>query len=308
MDFFLTLSNVLVLFLLILIGFIVGRKNLVDQLGQAQISKLVLYVTMPATIIVGMQLDFAWDKLILALKIIAIMIFFYVLIFFLSSLLIKRFKLEKNQKDILLAGSIMGNNSFMGYPLVIAILGQEALFYAVLSSGLLYELISWSLGSYIIGRNAREKQSFSAKKILLSPGIISLLIGLVLFLGQIKLPAIAFNTLKILSGATSPLAMLVVGMMLSRSDFKQAFSSKYIYLISGLKLLGFPLMIALISNLIGLEGYLKIIPLLMFSLPTGAYVGIFSDNMGNDTGLASQLIFVSSLLSVVTIPLITLLI
>lgn len=305
MDFFLTLSNVLVLFSLILIGFIVGKKNVVDAQGQAQISRLVLYVTMPATIITSMQLDFSLDKLSLALKIGLIMIICYFFIFIFSSFLVKRLDLKPQQKDIFLAGSIMGNNSFMGYPLIIAILGQEALFYAVLSSGLLYELISWSLGAYIIGRNGDKEKDFTIKKILLSPGIISVALGLGLFLLQIKLPAIAFNSLKILSGATSPLAMLVVGMMLSRSDFKRALTNKYIYLISFFKLLVYPLLILAISSFVGLEGYLKIIPALMLSLPTGAYVGIFSDNLGSDTDLASQLVFVSSLLSVITIPIVT---
>ena len=154
-DFFLTLEKVSVLFLLIVIGFVAGKMNLISEKGQKDITQLVLYVTMPATIFSAMQLEMSEERLNTAFMVLGVMAFCYVVMFLVGFFSSKRLPLTKGQKDIFQTALLLSNTSFMGYPIVQSLLGQEALFYAVVGAGFIFETVSWSLE---IGRaSCRER-------------------------------------------------------------------------------------------------------------------------------------------------------
>ena len=136
----------------------------------------------------------------------------------------------------------------------------------------------------------------------MSPGIVSITIGFILFIAGIKIPEPINTTMGLLSSATSPLAMIVVGILLSRSKIRECLKTKKLYVISLTKLLVFPLILFLVLSLMGLTGMRIVIPVVMLSTPTAAYVAIFAGNVNNNTKLASQIVFISSLLSLITIP------
>ncbi|MBG9984718.1 AEC family transporter [Aerococcaceae bacterium DSM 111022] len=306
LDFFLTLQKVLILFLLIVIGFIAGRTNLISQKGQKDITNLVLYITMPATIFNAMQLPLEQERVQTSLVIIGIMIFCYIIMFTVGFFVSKQLPLTAGQKDIFHVALLLSNTTFMGFPIISSLLGVEALFYAVLGAGFIFEVVSWTLGIYLMGRNAPGSTSFNWKKIAFSPGILSIIFGLIFFLTQWELPVLAQEVVDSLAPATSPLAMIVVGLMLSRSDIVKAFKNKVLYLAAGLKLLAVPLLVVLILKTLGFSGVTLVIPVIMISMPTASYVAMFAGNAGNDTDFASQIVFMSSLLSIITIPIITL--
>lgn len=305
MDFYLTLQKVSVLFSLIIIGYVVGKLNIVTKSGQKELTGLVLKVTMPATIILAMQQPFSSDKVHNILVLIGIFLGCYGLIFLSGLGLSKIFKKESpNRKDIMRAGVLLSNTSFMGYPIVLSLLGEESLFYAVICGGFVFEIISWTYGVYLIGRNADGGQG-GLKKALINPGVISIVIGGILFLAKISIPEPLFSTMKMLGGATSPLAMIVVGLILSRSNIKDAFKDKAIFATVFVKLIFNPLIIIFLLKTLGFDGMNIVIPVVLLSMPTAAYVAMFSENSGNDDKFASGIVFVSSLCSLITIPLIT---
>lgn len=305
MDFLLTLQNVSVLFLLIVVGYITGKLNIISKKGQRELTDLVLKVTMPATIILALQLDYTKDRFNTAVRIMAIMALSYLGMIILSSIFSKFYKLDEGGKDIVKVASVLPNTSFMGYPIVLSILGREALFFAVLGAGLIFEIVAWTYGAFIIGRSSETKlETNLIKDILLSPGILSIIIGFTLFILSIKIPEPINTTMSILGQATSPLAMLVVGILLSRSDIRECMTSGRLYAIALTKLLIFPLVILFTLRSLGFDGMEIIIPSVMLSMPTAAYVAMFSANVGNNPELASQVVFLSSLLSLATIPII----
>lgn len=305
MDFFLTLQNVSVLFLLIVIGYVVGKLNIVDEIGQKQLTQLILKVTMPATIILAMQIKLEKERIETMLQILLIMVICYVLITLMAYFVTRQYRLKDNQKDVHMVGLMLSNTSFMGYPIVLALLGQEALFYAVIAGGLVFEIVSWTLGTMIIGRTSQSTSSSSnIKKALLSPGVISIVIGLFFFLTQIQIPDPINSTMRMLGQISSPGAMLVVGLMLSRSNIKEALMNKTLYITAVIKLVVTPVLILLTLRLLGITGIRQVIPVLMLAMPTATYVAMFSANLGNDGKMASHLVFLTSLLSVLTIPII----
>lgn len=303
MDFFVTLQNVSVLFLLIVVGFIAGKANIISLSGQKELSNFVLKVTMPATIILALQLEYTKERFMTATTIIVIISVAYIGMIGFSKLFRKMYDLDEAGGDIAEVGMVLPNTSFMGYPIVLSLLGQEALFYAVLGTGLIFEIVAWTYGAYMVSRSTGDDfKKNIVRNILLSPGIISITIGFLLFILSIKIPEPINTTMGLLSGATSPLAMIVVGILLSRSKIKESLINKKLYVISIIKLLVYPLALFFALKLIGMEGMQLIIPVIMISTPTAAYVAIFAGNADNNTKLASQIVFVSSLLSLITIP------
>lgn len=307
-DFFLTLEKVAVLFLLIVIGFVAGRANLISEKGQKDITQLVLYITMPATIFSAMQLEMNAERLNTSFVILGIMVFCYTIMFASGLFVSKQLKgLNLGQKDIFMTALLLSNTSFMGYPIIASLLGPEALFYAVVGAGFVFEIVSWSLGVYLISRNGTEDADFNLKQVIFSPGILSIIVGLIFFGFQLNVPEPFQSVISTMSPATSPLAMIVIGLMLSRSNIKEAFQSKYLYLASAFKLFIIPFVITMILKFAGFSGPALVIPVIMISMPTASYVAMFSANYGNDAKFASQIVFLSSLFSMISIPIITLL-
>src|SRR5699024_857679 len=227
MDFLLTLQNVSVLFLLIVVGYIVGKVGIITEKGQRELSDLVLKVTMPATIILALQLEYTQERFNTALRIMAIVAVSYIVMIILSKLIARIYNVNEGQRDIIEVGSLLPNTSFMGYPIVLSILGGEALFFAVLGSGLIFEVVAWTYGVFTISKNAdQDVETNLVKDILLSPGILAIIIGFILFMFSITIPEPLSSTMGLLSQATSPLAMVVVGILLSRSNIKECVSDR----------------------------------------------------------------------------------
>lgn len=309
MDFLLTFQNVAVLFLLIVVGYIVGKVNIITLEGQKELTALVLKVTMPATIIMAFQLEYTKDRFHTALKIMFIVGLSYVGMIVLSKVFAKLYKLLPNQRDIVEIASILPNTSFMGFPIVLSILGKEALFFAVLGAGLMFEVVAWTYGAYVINKSSGvDFKKNLVKNIVFSPGILSIIIGFTLFIASISIPEPLNTTMGLLSQATSPLAMVLVGILLSRTNVKDCLGSPRLYAMAATRLLLFPLIIFFVLKLLGFTGMELVIPVVMLSMPTAAYVAIFASNAGNDTNLASQIVFISSLLSLITIPFIVMLV
>lgn len=308
MNFLLTLQNVSVLFLLILVGYIVGKSNIITIVGQRELSSLVLKVTMPATIILALQMEYTPERLMIAFKIIGIVILAYIGMIILSIFISRIFNVNDGQRNVIQIALILPNTSFMGYPIVLSILGGKALFFAVLGVGLVFEITSWTYGIYTICKTTEfDFRKNLAKNIIFSPGILSIAIGFLFFILLIKIPEPIHTTMKMLGQATSPLAMIVVGILLSRSNIMECLTTVRLYIIALTRLLVFPLLILMILKTFGFTGMEIIIPVVMLSMPTAAYVAMFSENVGNDTNLASQVIFISSLLSLITIPIMVML-
>lgn len=303
MDFFLTFQNVSVLFMLIIVGYVIGKLNIITVSGQTELTNLVLKVTLPVTIILAFQLEYTKERFITALNIMLIVGLSFLGMILLAKVISKMYRISDNRQDIVEVALILPNATFMGFPIVLAVLGKEALFYAVLGAGFVFQVVSWTYGVYVIQRSSGKglNKDF-VKNILLSPNIVAIIIGSILFISSTVIPEPVNTTMVLLSQATSPLAMLVIGILLSRTNIKESFLSGRLYTIALIRLLVFPLIIFSILKLLGFSGMEITIPVVILSMPTAAYVAMFSASANNDANFASQIVFISSLLSVLTIP------
>lgn len=304
MLFVTALESVSVLFILIIIGFIIGRVKLVGENTGKELTKLVIYITLPATILSAMIRELNMEALLELLIITLITAGSYVIIILIAYVLTGSFKIPANQRDVLFIGASMSNVTFMGFPVLSALYGEGILFFAALSQVFIFEFFSWFFALHILQRNVHQgaKRS-SLLSVIKRPSIIAASIGMVLFLTQIPIPNFVMNTIRMTGAATSPLAMIIVGLMLSKSDIKKSLSNKYLYYTSAIKLIIIPSVVLCILYLTGIRGISMSLPAIELAMPTAAYLAMLSSIAGNDTELASQQIFVSSFFSVLTIPL-----
>jgi predicted permease len=302
-------NQTLILFFLLMIGFIIRRLEIVDQHLNNNLTNLIIYVTLPALIINSMDYDFSLERLnqLGVVLFIAIVIFILMTIvsWSLSSLLTE----DKEERAIYRFILIFANVGFMGYPVVEVIFGQQGVFLAAIYN-LVFNIFLWTLGVLIMISSNSENAKLDLSN-LVNPGIISIGIGFLIFLFSIDLPGPVNHTFAMLGETTTPLAMIVVGNVLAQVKVKDIFSKFKLWFVALIRLLMLPLAILFI-----LQGISVLIPsfnlsptllgviVVLTGMPAAANTAIFAQEFGGDEALASEGIFLTTLLSVITIPLI----
>lgn len=293
--------QVLVLFILILVGYIARRKNLLDEDSTSKFSSLIMKIFLPCTIISSMQIDYSSEMINKIINLLIISVVMYSISFLISYLLKFIFKYDDNL-GIYQYVIMFSNVGFMGYPVVEAVLGSEAIFYTAIFN-LPFNLLTITLGTYLLSKGKNE-YSFSLKSFI-NPVIISIFIGLLLFVFSIKLPLFLNKPIEMLGNITTPLSMLVIGSMLFASSAYDCFYNKKLHLVTLIRLILLPLLIYFILNGKIQDSMLLAIPIVISSMPAAANTAIMANEYKSNTVLASQAVFFTTLFSIITIPLIS---
>lgn len=301
MNFTNTFTQVLILFILILVGYFIRYKNLIDKSFTSKLSTLVLSIFLPAMIINSMQIDFEPSIINKVMILILLAIITYSISFLIAYAL--KFILKSDRDLGIYQYAIMFSNvGFMGYPIVESILGSNAVFYAAIFN-LPFNLLIMTIGVYLLCKGNGE-YNFSVKSFI-NPIIISVLIGFVLFIFRIKLPVFINDTLELLGDVTTPLSMLIIGSMLCESPAKECFFNKKLYLIAFIRLILVPVCIYFVLKGIINDSLLLSIPVIISSMPMATNAAIMANEYKANTSLASQAVFLSTLFSIITIPFIS---
>lgn len=299
-------TQVSILFLLIVVGFIVKKMGIVSDHINDEIGQLIMKVTLPAFIIVSMNYEFSYKALIESFQLIVMSFVIYLGVIILSFLLVKLLKVKKHQTmDVYQYALTFSNVGYMGYPVVSLVYGSEGVFYAALYN-LSFNLLVWTYGIYLMTRHQNKHVEITVMqriKHILNPGIVAVIIGFTLFLTSFHLPVPIYETLKMIGNTTTPLSMMFIGFLLSEVKFQALFETWKDYVVILVILLVFPLLVYLSLNFLGYSSYMLGIPVLIVAMPAAANAAIFASLYDNDAILASKLVFISTLLSVVTVPL-----
>ncbi len=302
MSFLEVLVEVLKLFIIVIFGYVIGKKGLITKDGQKQISSVLLYIAMPCAIIRGMQIPFSMDRFSVGVSIILIMAVTYFLTVCLSFVLIRFLPCEGKEKDVFQASMILPNVGYMGFTMIGQLLGEDKVFFATLAS-LSFEFMAWSVGMYLVARNGDIDMKHNViKKSIVNPGVLSVLAGFTLFLLQISIPEPLKGAVNSTGAMMSPLAMIIIGISLSRAKISEFIFNYKIYLVSLCKLILLPMAMFVLYSLIGLKDIQITVPIILIAMPTASYVTIFATNVGSDDVLASQVASVCTILSMITIP------
>ncbi|MBO5852913.1 MAG: AEC family transporter [Clostridia bacterium] len=293
-NFYTVFVQVLILFIFMGIGFIGEKKKLISLEGSKVISDIILYFVTPCLIINSLNIEF--DRAKLTGLVICLIAFLTIQI--LSALLATFiFKSKENKSTGVLRFAIVFSNvGYMGIPLQKAVLGDEGVFFGSVCVAV-FNIFIWTYGIICMSSN---KKQMSVKKLILNPGIIAVTIGLVLFIFSIKLPSPISSAVGSMASLNTPLAMMVIGFNLSRSNLLSALKDKRVYLVAFLRLILIPMISLFVLLALGLRGTLLISIIIAASAPVAAATTVFSVKFEKDTELSVKLVAFSTLLSIIT--------
>ena len=289
------IRQVLIMYALMFIGFLSYKKKFLSDEGARDIGKILLNIVICTVIISNLYVEKTPEKTsellsssLFSLLCMALSITISYLIFH-----------KKNR--IAEFACAFSNAGFIGIPLVQATFGSSAVFY--LSAMLvLVSLLQWTYGVYTITDN---KKFIDLKKVIRNPIVISVFIGIILYVTQIKIPVIVTDLFSIINSINTPLAMFVSGVYLAQSDLLSMLKKKDVYVISFIRLIIIPLVIMVVFRFLPFaDTNIKLAILLAGACPCGANVAIFAQLYDCDYKKGIEYVCVSTLLSILTIPLI----
>ena len=293
------LMQVLTLFLLMLCGFGAAKSKLMDEKHIAGLNTLVLSFAQPCLILSSMQRDRSPDLI----RDLLLVFVFTCIIIAVSGLIAHRLfrKEPADRRAVLTNLSMVSNCGFMGYPVITAALGEEALIYAALYVSA-FNLMSWTLCAYYFG----GKEAMRPAQLLRSPSLLAVIGGMVLFLTGWRLPGFVNNAMSMLGDTTTPLAMFVIGTRLV-SLRKKHLTDRSLLGACSLRLLIFPMAVLLLT-LTPLPKMVTSALFLCTAMPCAALTAMMSELYDSDRALASRGVALSTALSMVTVPILLLLI
>lgn len=295
MDVILILvRQILQMFALAGMGFLLFKSRRITLEGSKGLGNILIYLALPAVIIAGFRVDRTPEHLtgMLYSGIAAAVLL-------LLSILVSRALFRKDA--IASFAGAFANPGFFGVPLMIASIGQGAVFYVACFIAFL-NVGQWTYGVSIMNGQP-VRQGFEPKKLIQAPFVIAIIIGLILFATQLQLPALIDGCLNTVAALNTPLAMFTVGVYLAQIDVKDLIRRKSLYAVAGARLLLIPaLSLALLCLLPAEMHDMKLALLLACSCPVGVNVAVYAQLHGKDYGYAVETVILSTALSLITIP------
>ena len=294
--FLVVLFQVITLFVMMGVGFVMGRTKLITQKGTTEMSSVLINVAAPCVILTTFQMD--WDvQFLITLGTGSLAMLGCYILFALIVRLFFR-KQDEDSRVVLQFGSMYGNVGFMGIPLVTAVLGNSNVIFAVLGVAV-FDLVVFTHGASMMG----GRKAVSVKSIVTNMVLIAIVVGLSCMLLRIRFPQPLYNALSFLASMNTPLSMLIIGAQLSRADLKKIFSQPIFYAATAVKQILIPVIAALVLLPLGLDKTFYIAIVIIFATPAAGFTSIFAERYGRNVGYAAQLVSLSTLLSVITLPL-----
>ena len=292
------LSQVSVLLILITLGFILAKVKILNEVGVKCMTDLVLFAVTPSVIAVSFMRPFEKSAAKGLLLSTSVAIIAHIVFILLAMLTVKDKEVSKMR--VLRFAAIFGNCGFMALPLQQAILGNEGVFYGS-SVVAVFNIFVWSYGIFLM---SGDKKYIKLKTLALSPNIIAIIIGIIIFVFSVPVPEIIKSPLNFLAGLNTPLPMIIIGYHLSKSDILGVLKKKKALLVCGLKLILFPLISVFVMYGLGVRGIVPVSLTIAFASPVAAMTAMFSQKFENDTPLAAEIVSISHILAIITMPVI----
>lgn len=209
-------------------------------------------------------------------------------------------KRPKAEQGVYHYAIVFSNAAFLALPLAQSVVGEEGVFYSSCYVAV-FNVLAFTYG---ISRISGGKAKINVKSLFLNPGSVSVLIGIPLFLLQVKLPDFLLDTMARIGACNSPMAMIVFGTFLANCNFKNFFAKKEVYFVSFLRLILIPITMLFVFKLIGVSGNMLIALTISASAPVATNTAMYAAKYENDTALSSELVGQTSIFSIATMPVI----
>lgn len=301
MDIMVVFQTMLKLFLLLVLGFVLFKCHIFDEYTNKKISALIVNVASPMLIISSIAGVEGNDKSIVFLMIGA-GILMYIGFIILGKIINRIFPFPKKDWPVYECMVVFANTGFMGYPVLLDVFGQEAVFYA----SLIHMAFNFFVYTYaILCLTKSDDSEFKLNfKQLLTPGIVLIFIGILIYLFDMQLPSVLMDTINSIGSLTAPLSMMMIGSSLAVYPIKDSFTDWRSYVFAFVRLIIVPFMTMIVCRLLHINTYYANITIITNAMPVGSMVLMLATQYNANVKIVTKNIVVSTLLSVITIPIV----
>lgn len=294
----------IVLFLIMLVGFIAYKKDYMNDNASKKLSSIVVNIANPALIlssILSMDNTITGKDLMITVVIAAALFGGLLLI---SVFVPVIFRVDRQSYGAYRVMTVFSNIGFMGFPIISSVFGSSALLYATLFL-IPYNVLIYTYGIHTMKMNrSGEKEKLNLGQIL-NIGVLACILAIILFAFQVKLPDFLASGITMLSNLTAPLSMMVIGASMAVIDFKSLLSDYKLLLFSLFKLLLLPILGTLLVKQFVSNEVICGVTMVMLATPVGSMTAMLAQEYDGDYELASKGVMLTTLLSVVTIPIVS---
>ena len=305
MDIFLkSISGILVILGMILVGFVIGEKGWFDDKSRGLIAKLVTQIALPCYMLYTITQRFTAADLLKMLPALRFPALSMVVLLGIATAVARIFTVRQYRRGLFISMFFNSNTIFVGLPINQALFGDASIPY-VLIYYMCNTTFFWTLGTYLIQRDGKGEAQFDLKtsvKKVFSPPLIGFILGLVMVMLQIKLPAFLASDLQYLGNLTTPLSMIFIGLSVSHIGVKQLVLKKEQLLILLGRFLVAPLLMATIVYWAPLPSLMKKVFIIQSAMPVMTNAPVVASLYGADSDYAAVMVTETTLATMVVTP------
>ena len=309
MDFAAFLTTVITMFVILIVGFILGKMNIIDSVASKRFSALIVSIAQPALIIDSLiSKKYSMEALKLALISLGLAFAVHLIMALIAYLACIKMK-DINERKITEFAMVFGNIGFLGIPVMESLFPDDGAFVAsffIVS----FNILLWIIGLGILARK-RDDIKLTPKKVFINKGTVPTLIGFVIFLIPAFLPSftlhkVVTSSIGYIASLCTPISMLIIGALLATRSAKQIFGSGKVYYLCFFKLIAIPLFFCFTLKILGFSDFWVLFITAVSGMPSATATSMFAELYDTAPGFSAQGVGTSTLLSVATMPLVIL--
>lgn len=298
-QFYTMVSVQATLFIYIAVGYLLSKFGKISKPLRGALSNLTLEILLPCMVFDSLNRALTAEDLVNGAVILA-MAFFFSLVAWITGWVCWR-KYPSDKRAVLRFGTLIANSSFAGLPVIQGAYGADGMFLASFFI-IANRILMWTAG---ISLFSSEEKTNIVKKTLLNPNIVAVFLGLSWSLLSLPLPDVFAETIASVGNCTSPISLIVVGAVLADVDWHTVFDRDVI-LASGVRLILLPFIALAVMYLLNFDSLSTAVAVVLTGMPIGSTTVILAEKYNSDSLFASKFMFVSTLLSLLTMPVLTL--
>ena len=310
----------LMLFSMMLIGYVIWKRNWIDENAYQKLSRIVVNIFNPLLVVYGVAGKSSAGNAGLLLQNLGFVVLFYMLLWGMGYVILVILRPGKEEQKLYRLMTMFSNCGFMGIPVITSVFGNDSMIYIVFYM-LVFNLLIYTYGINLARKAGEDMHSVSSDKTgtvepadaekksglqwkrMLNAGVIASLAAILIFIFQIPLPDIVVDFCDYLGNATIPLSMIMIGISIAKVNLKVIFTNVRIYLFTAVRMVIFPSLVTLlVKRLITADPVIFGVFVLQLSMPVASLVTLIAKENGADEACCTNGIVLSTLLSIVTIP------
>ncbi len=293
------LQQILMIFIIVGVGIVAGKLKIITSEQTGVLSEFLMKISLPATLLASTSYGEGRQTTQELFLVFIINIVFYILCTIICEILARVMKLTQEKRAVFVMFCVLPNNLFIGMPLVTALFGESSMTYVV-ASVMCYNLYFFTYGTKLFSKDSK----FNVKSLLTPGNIASTVMIIMLFFG-LKLPTVVQDACSILGGATTPIALVLIGLMLSGGNLLSILKNKFLYIITFIRCIAFPILLTFLLKLLGLDVQIAFSVVIILSCAAGAMGATLAKQKNVEPELSSMAVLHSTLFLIITLPLVS---